>query len=412
MDSAVGWMIFNLFTVLALAFYSMVEMACVSVNKARLQFYAINGSWRAQLLQKLLNNPSWLFSTTLIGVNVATFVGSECAREFYSSLGLDPDLAPLTQVILVVVIGELAPMFAARKFSEHVALLGAPLLYLSAKILFPITWSIEFLTNFVDKLLGSKSHSHELLMGKDELLKMVEGQEVAPSEGSDSHELNNVASALFNLHTFSAKDLMQPLQPANMLPSDATITQLRNFLRKSPQNYFPIYHRRPNNIVGILHARDVVRAPENHRVSQYAQPPWFITLNTSIGDIIQQFRRNNQRIAFILGEGGKTVGYLTFSALIQHAFGGQRQVKNVKQYKQAFLLHEKTLDGSITVKEFKNRYGISLDEDETLTLEQLIIQEVGQHPNVSDSVIIGPYKLTVKSTTLLGVRTIAISSII
>lgn len=412
MDSAFWWLIFNLFTVFALAFYSMVEMACVSVNKARLQFYAINGSWRAQLLQKLLDNPSWLFSTTLIGVNVATFVGSECAREFYSSLGLDPDLAPLTQVVLVVVIGELAPMFAARKFSEHVALLGAPLLYLSAKILLPITWTIEFVTNFVDRILGSKAHSHELLMGREELLKMVEGQEGAPVEGSDSQELNNVASALFTLHAFLAKDLMQPLQPAEMLPSDATITQLRNLLRKSPQNYFPIYHRKPNNIVGILHARDVVRAPENHRVAQYAQSPWFITLNTSVGNIIQQFRKNNQRIAFILEEGGKAVGFLTLAAIIQHAFGGPQQIKTVKQYKHASLLHEKTLPGSITVNEFKNRFGISLDEDENLTLEELIIREIGQHPNVSDSVIIGPYKLTVKSTTLLGIKTLAISSLV
>lgn len=409
MDSALGWLLFNLFTVLALSFYSMVEMACVSINKARLQFYAINGSWRAQLLQKLLDKPSWLFSTTLIGVNVATFVGSECAREFYSSLGLDPDFAPLTQVILVVVIGELAPMFAARKFSEHVALLGAPLLYLSAKILLPITWTIEFITNLVDKVLGNSEDSHELLMGKDELLKLVEGQDY-PAESPDSQEFNNIASALFNLHTFSAKDLMQPLQPSEMLPSDATITQLRNYLRKKPQNYIPIYHRKPTNIVGILHARDTIRSADSHRISEYAQTPWFITLNTAMGDIIQQFRRNNQRIAFILGDQGEAIGYLTFAAIIQHAFGSPQKVKHVTGNKNISLLHEKTLEGTMTVKEFKERYGLALDEDEDVTLAQLIIREVGQHPNISDSIIIGPYKLTVKSTTLLGVKTVEISS--
>lgn len=412
MDSALGWLLFNLFTIIALGFYSMVEMACVSVNKARLQFYAINGSWRAQLLLKLLNDPSLLFTTTLIGVNVATFVGSECAREFYSSLGLDPDLAPLTQVILVVVMGELAPMFAARKFSEHVALLGAPLLYLSAKLLFPITWTIEFLTNIVDKLIGTKAHSHDLFMGKEELLKMVEGQEPAMQESQDAADLNTIVSALFNLHTLSAKDLMQPLEPNDMLPSDATITQLRNYLRKKQQNYIPIYHKRITNIVGIVHPREVVRASENHRIADYAQAPWFITLQTSMSDIIQQFRRNNQRIAFILDKQGNAVGFITLLSIIQRAFSSAQTKQEPLPAHHKSLMHEKTLEGSMTIKEFYDRYGTHLDEDGELTLEELIIRELGQHPNVSDSIVIGPYKLTVKSTTLLGVRTVEVSSIV
>jgi len=104
----------------------MVEMACVSFNKVRLHYYVNQGNRRAIWLNYLLQHPFRLFGTTLIGVNVAMVVGSECSREFHSALGLSPDLAPLSQVIIVVIFAELAPMFAARHYAEHVAMLGAP----------------------------------------------------------------------------------------------------------------------------------------------------------------------------------------------------------------------------------------------------------------------------------------------
>ncbi len=119
-------MILNFLSIIMLAFYSMTEMACVSFNKVRLQYYVSKGMKRAIWLNALLQHPSRLFGTTLIGVNIAMFFGSEFSRQFYSSIGLNPDWSPLTQVILVVIFGELAPMFAARRYPEHVSILGIP----------------------------------------------------------------------------------------------------------------------------------------------------------------------------------------------------------------------------------------------------------------------------------------------
>lgn len=414
MEGALWWLLCNIFSILTLAFYSMVEMACVSVNKPRLRFYAMNGVWRSQIVQKMLDNPSQLFTTTLIGVNIATFIGSECSREFHASLGIDPDFAPLTQVILVVIFGELAPMFAARKFSEHVVLLGAPLLYLSTKLLFPFTWLIGHLTALIDKIAGGKSYAQELFLSKEELLKMVEEQEGISQENQETQEFANITASLFTLHTQKIQELMHPLHPETMLPSDATITQLRNLLKKTSQSYTPIYHRHPAHIVGIIHARDVLRASDNHRVSEYAVPPWFVTSTTPINEIIQQFRRNNQRMAFILASTGKAIGYATLTSILNQLFGvAPLQQKHLKKVQPPFLLlHEKTLSGSLTVGEFKKRYGILLSKNEKETLADLIYKEIGHHPNAGDSVIINNYKMTVKSTSLLTIQTVTVSSLI
>lgn len=414
MDWPLFWLLSNLLTIVALAFYSMIEMACVSVNKARLHFYAVNGSWRAQLLQRLLNNPSWLFSTTLIGVNVATVFGSECAREFHASIGLDPDLAPISQVILVVIFGELAPMFAARKFSEHVALLGAPLLYLSAKLLFPITWSISYLTHLVDRWIGGKHTSEEMFLTQEELIKMVEEQETAPQESSDSLELSNVASSLFKLHNLQLDKIMIPLSSLDMLPTDATITQLRNLLKKNPQRYTPVYHRRPNNVVGILQARDVLRAQDHHRVSEYAQAPWFITTQASIKDILTQFRRNKQRLAVVIDSKGTGTGFIFFSSLINKVFGmDEKEGAVIKAHRSvSAVLQDKTLSANMTVEEFNEKFGASLGEDPNLTLGEIVTMNLGHHPNNGDSVVVGSFKITVKSTTLLDIKSVTITSLV
>ncbi len=132
--SALLWLVFNLLSIVALSFYSMQEMACVSINKVRLKFYVSQGIKRAQWLEYLLHNPTRLFGTTLIGVSIATIISSECARQFHQAIGIDPDWAPLTQVFIVLIFGELAPMFAARIHSEHMALFRCPIVYASSKI--------------------------------------------------------------------------------------------------------------------------------------------------------------------------------------------------------------------------------------------------------------------------------------
>ena len=120
------------------AFFSMMEMSCVSFNKVRLQYYVSKGNIRAKWISELLNSPAKLFGTTLIGVNAALQFGSECARQFYQSLGLSPDWAALSQIFLVLILAELAPMFAARRYAEHVCMLGIPIIYVFSKVMVPL----------------------------------------------------------------------------------------------------------------------------------------------------------------------------------------------------------------------------------------------------------------------------------
>src|ERR1700722_7453185 len=178
-------------------FFAMLEMACVSFNKVRLQYYVRQGNKRAKWLTYLLKKPALLFGTTLIGVNLALQMGSESARRFYESLGVNPDIAPLSQWVLVLIFAEIAPLFAGRRYAEHVVMLGIPFIYISSIILRPVIWAFDLLCTLVNRLVRSPKAAG-LYLTREELQRMLEEQEGRPLK-AEQQELSSVAARIFSL---------------------------------------------------------------------------------------------------------------------------------------------------------------------------------------------------------------------
>ena len=398
--SALWWLFLNFLTILMLAFYSMLEMACVSFNKVRLQYYVANKNKKAEWLNWLMQNPSRLFGTTLIGVNVATVFGSEFAREFFRSLHLNPDLSPLVQVLLVVIFGELAPMFAARKYAEHVVMLGIPLLYASAKLLYPIIWAITALSKGFNWLIGGRESHGNIFITEEELLKILEEQE--EDKSGDSEDFNAVTSNIFNLRNKDVRQVMEPIAAIPKVPSHATVAQIANVLEKTNTSYVLIYHREPTNIVGIVNAKGLIRAPDNRRARDYAQSPWFVTQKTSVMKILNQFRYNKEELAVILTDQGKAEGAVHLDDILEEIFG--KRIKPSPEEPRSMLFIERTLPGFMNVGDFNSQFDVVLDERENMTLSELIIEQLGHHPEAGESVFIDPFELTVAETSLLEIK--------
>lgn len=408
--SALIWLLCNIFSIIVLAFYSMLEMACVSFNKVRLQYYVSKGYKRAIWLNYLLHHPSRLFGTTLIGVNIALVVGSECSREFYAALGLSPDLSPLTQVIIVVIFGELAPMFAARRYAEHVAMLGVPIIYASAKLMTPLLWVINWISKVCNTLLGGKESGKNIyLLSQEELQKVIEDQDEDASY-SENAEFRAITANIFRLRGKDVRQIMKPLGSIKALSSNATIAQMESLIARSKALSVPIYHREITNIVGIAYPRDAMRAAPTHRIREYARPPWFVTETTSMMDILKQFRSNNENVAFILNQHGKAIGFIELADILEEVFGkisltGQATLQRKKQ-----MLIEKTFPGDTTVQEFHAQFGVSLDKNSAMTLSELLSSRLGRRPEKGDIIYIAPFELEVKETSLLDVKTISVST--
>ncbi|CDR33672.1 hemolysin family protein [Criblamydia sequanensis] len=409
-SSAIFWLLANFLTIISLAFFSMFEMAAVSFNKVRLHFYVSKGLLRAKWLSELLQNPSKLFCTTLIGVNVSMFVGSECAREFHEALGINPNWSPLSQVLLVIIFGELAPMFAARHYPETVAMSGIPIIYFSSKLLSPLIYILSVISKFANKLMGSKKMEEDgLFLSQEELQKILEEQDEETPHESDHEDINVISSNIFRLRKKLVKDIMTPIQSIPSLPSNATIAQTVNLIKKNDLAYIAVYHDRKENIIGIAKPRDLIRASEAKRIRDYTRAPWFITENSRLTDVLKQFKRSQENIAVILNDRGIAVGITTLDSLLKEIFGQSERSPEEKSNMNLFL-QDKTFPGNYTVGEFKRKYGILLAGEEDLTLSDLIKENLSHPAEVGDKVSIGNVDLMVKEASFLEIKSVSITS--
>ncbi|MGK5594986.1 MAG: hemolysin family protein [Parachlamydiaceae bacterium] len=406
MELAFFWLLFNFSTIVLLAFFSMEEMACVSFNKVRLQFLVKQGSKRAQWLSYLLHNPSRLFGTTLIAVNVATIVGSECSRQFHQALNLSPEWAPLSQIMLVIIFGELAPMFAARKYPEHVALLGVPILYVTSKILAPLIWILGIISKAANFLIGGEEPHPELFLTQDELQKVIEEQD-EDRLSRENEELNVITTNIFRFKDKTAKHVMTSLESQPLISSTLTVEQLRKST-KNPLPYFLVFNKNTANIIGIAFVRELVKVPGNRKVKDFCKPLWYLTENTPLFQIIKQFRRNSEHVAVVLDASGRAKGVLNFEDVVEEIFG---KVVPVTKETPPLTYIDRTLPGKMTLTDFREEFGVPLDGDPEDTLSDFLIAQLEQYPEGGETVQITPFEFTVKEVTFLGIKTVSLKSL-
>lgn len=402
------WEFFLIIIIACLAvqgFFAMAEMACVSFNKVRLQYYVSKNNRRAIWLNDLLQHPARLFGTALICVNTALQVGSEAARRFYESINLSPDWAPLSQVFIVLIFAEIAPLFAGRRYAEHAAMISVPVLYVVSFILRPIIWLFDGFCRIVHRILGS-SQKAGLYLSREELQKILEEK--------DEEEFNTIASHIFALRNMTAKELMQPLSKTQLIPSICTVSEMRSLLNSRYSPFVPIYHKAPENIIAIAYPRDLLRLPESKKVRDYARAPWFITEKDSIMAILRQFRRNNQSVAIVLNEAGLARGILTLDEIIDEIFGLSDSWMSLEEMAPRIhhVVVDRTFPGDTRIEEFNKTYHVDLDSQGVETLEELVTKLLGHTPAVGEVVRIEQFELTVEEASLLGgAKSIAIRTI-
>jgi putative hemolysin len=410
-----SWKFYLFLIILCLAiqgFFSMVEMACVSFNKVRLQYYVSKQNKRALWLSYLLHHPALLFGTTLIGVNSALVVGSECARRFYDSMGLSPDWAPLSQIFIVLIFAEIVPMFAGRRYAEHVSMLAIPILFFFSILLRPVIWMLDLLCRGINRLIV-KSVPAGAYLSREELQNIFEEREETITTGATKQEFNTVVANIFSLKNKTAKDLMLPLTHVPLVPSFCTVGEMREVVKDKHIAFLPIYHRNPQNIVAIAYPRDLLRLSVNKKIKENSRQPWFITENNSILHILKQFRRNNQSLAIVLSDKGLATGVLTLDEIIDEIFGHTDEWMAFEEMvpRAYHVVVDRTFPSEMRLDEFNRQFNVKLSYQDAETLEELMTLALGHSPSKGESVRIDQFELTVEEASLLGATMILVRTV-
>jgi len=404
-------LLFAFLCIVAQSFFAMMEMACVSFNKIRLQYYISKKYKSALCLEYLLRHPPLLFGTTLVCVNASLLIGSECARKFYEGIGASPFWAPLTQAFLVLVFAEIAPMFAGRRYAEHAVMLGVTFLYVMALALRPFIWMIDLLCKWIHKFFGSNLEG-DVYLSREELQNIIESRE-EKYFSREKDELDTVVASIFSLKAKVAKELMTSLKDVKMLFAQATLADMRPLLLEEYIPYVPLFHKNRSNIVAIAYPRDLLRIADSKKIREHSRAPWFIAESATILQILKQFRKNNQSVAVVLNSTGAAIGILTLDQIVDEIFG-RKDLWN--SFADAMpTVHQIALDrafpGDMPLEEFKTSYLVDIRFKHAKTLAQAMELALGHAPREGESVRIDQFELTVEETGLLGPKTILVRTL-
>lgn len=401
-NSSIFWFGINLLCIILQGFYSMMEMACVSFNRVRLQYYLTKNHKKARYINFLIRRPYRLFGTVMLGVNISLQIGSESARNCYKVLGLSPDYAPITQIIVVVIFAELLPLTISRKIPEKLALWGAPILYYSHYIVYPLIQFIGGLTESLYFLLKIKKEKLNSTLSRDEFQKALETHH-------EEQDFNVIATNIFSLSATSAEQVCQPLDQVVMLPSTANVKDLCRTIQNTDMDFVPVYHKERKNIIGIALPKDFVNKNLTDSLIHNLHSPWFITAKSKLIRILKEFRDNRSSVAVVLNASGEPIGILSLNAIFKILFN----TSNIAQLKpKTVSVIERTFPGNTPLKDIQKELGIELTHYGAETLAQLVLQLLDTPAEIGTSVITNNLLLEVKEISLYGIKSISIKNLL
>jgi CBS domain containing-hemolysin-like protein len=403
------WFFATLTWTAVMSFYSTQEMACISCNKLRLEYYVKEKKRWAILLDSLLRNPTLLFSTTLIMVNLALMASSECARRTYEALGYNPNFSPLIHIPFVLIFGELVPMFAARLHADHMSRLGIPFLYMSAKILTPAARVVDFFfRNFTRYFSAFTAKAAPAFLNREELQRLLEEHETGEMADT-SLKLNATIRNIFALQNKQAFQLMEKITTAACFPLSASVATLRDHFRQKDSPFILLYDREPAKISGVIEAQDLIDVDEAKKIGECARPCSFIAESSPGIHILAHLEKENTRAAIVLDQAGAALGFLTLDDIYEELFTVPGKIEPGKAEKSArFAYFEKTLSAATKVADFNEAYGMDIPAGGAITFADLVEQTLGHAPGTDDSITVGPVEIIVRETSLFRAESVLV----
>lgn len=403
-DSSYGYRFLLVgFIVAANAFFAAAETSLLSSRKSRLRQLAEEGDSGAKAALHLLESPERLLSVTQVGVTIASlglgWAGEETIHQLLMSW-FAPLMMPVTEKIIPiialvisfalmtymhVVIGEVVPKNIAIETADRFAVLVAPILVVFGRIAGPLVSIIERSSKRISMQLGLKGESEGGGVHTVEELKLIVA--MAEAEGKIQSFQHLAIHRLLELEDYSAREIMVPRNQMLAVPVNTSLEQLLIVLNEHQFSRIPVYEVSPDQIIGIVHLKDLVHTLMQRRgLTQFSvrnamRVPIFVPETRSLSDLIDVFRAHNTHMAVVVDEHGSTTGVVTLEDVLEQVFGeieDEHDISRPKQDRHAAALE---LDGAINIPDLAHQYGVDLPADGGFeTLAGYLLSKLGDLP--------------------------------
>lgn len=384
------------------AFFAASEIALISLNDSKIRHMAEGGNKKAELLHKLIMEPSRFLATIQIGITLAGFLASAFAAEKFSgglvsliqSTGVDIDEGVIKTISLVLitlilsyftlVLGELVPKRLAMKKTESVSMLAArPLTFLSA-ITSPFVKLLTLSTNFFVRLFGVDPSQGDEEVTEEEIRMMVDvGEEKGAIHGTEREMIINI----FDFNNKTADEIMTHRTDIVALPVSAGYEEIMELIRKEKYTRFPVYEESMDNIVGILHVKDLLRFLDGHEqkgefdLEKIIRHPFFVPQSKKADALFRELQKNKTHMAIIIDEYGGTAGIVTIEDLMEEIVGNildeyDEDEQEIEKLDDATYI----ISGQASLDMVSDLLDAELPVDEYFTLSGFVIGQMGRIP--------------------------------
>lgn len=389
------------------AFFSASETALTAVSRARLYQLVKDGNRRAKIVSHLRRRKEALIGTVLIGNTVVNIAASALATAlaiqlFGNEKGL-VGIVTLVMTVLIVLFAEILPKTYAIKNAEATALSLSPVLNLLVGLLTPVTYGIQHFIRLTFKLFGVDITRASAFISPTDILRGT--IELHHREGQMVKHDRDMLGSILDLNDIEVKDVMihrKRVDTINAsLPAPMIVEQAVSMLHSR----IPLWKDNPDNIVGILHVKDLIRALgaeggseiDSATILALAHKPWFIPETTNLRDQLLAFRARRQHFAVVVDEYGVVLGIVTLEDIIEEIVGDidDEHDERVTVDIQKTGPNVYFVAGSVTIRDLNREMDWNLPDENASTVAGLVMHEARDIPRKGQHLDCHGFRFTV-----------------
>lgn len=400
-DFPLGLLFGLLFLLICLsAFFSSSETGMMSINRYRLSHQANSGDSRARRVVQLLSRPDRLIGVILIGNNfvnnLAASIATIIAIHFFGEV-TGPAVSTALLTITVLIFAEVTPKTYAAVKPERIAYPASRVLVPLLKLLYPLVWLVNVISNGLLKLLGVKN-----IEGGGDHLTRDELRTVVHEAGTlipQRHQA--MLLSILDLENVTVNDIMVPRHEVMGIDLDDSLEEILAQIRTSQHTRLPVYKGDINNIIGMLHLRNAARFLSRSEVTkaaivQEAREPYFIPESTPLHTQLLNFQKQKRRIGIVVDEYGDVEGLVTLEDILEEIVGEfTTDVAGMEQeiHRQEDGSH--LIEGTANIRDINKTLGWQLPTDGPKTLNGLILEHLEAFPDGPACLQVGSVRMEI-----------------
>jgi Mg2+/Co2+ transporter CorB len=374
------------------AFFSGSETALTGASRPRMHQLERDGNWRARMVNRLRRHQERLIGGILVGNNIVNILASALATSLLIDLFGDAGIIYATVImsLLVLVFSEVLPKTYAIRHADRVALYVAPLLRPVVASLSPLTRLIEAIVRSMLHIVGDRGAEQSRKAREEEIRGAIglhaDADEIAADEGV-------MLRGVLDLDDIEVGEIMTHRTDLEMIDADLSPTQIVKQVLGSQFTRLPLYRGDPDNVIGVLHAKALLRDVQNHNghineidIPAVAAKPWFVPESTDCLSQLQAFRQRREHFALVIDEYGALQGVVSLEDIIEEIVGEIADEYDIpvagvhRQEDGSYIV-----DGRVTIRDLNREFAWDLPDEEAATIAGLVLHEARFIPEEGQS---------------------------